>query len=261
MSKAGWHARFAMWASGLRKGGQPPHRPLRRRVFLSHNGADKPFVQLLASDIESFGVEIWLDDLDLGVSLTEKISEAIETSTWVAVCLSPRSIHSAWVQRELEMGLSSRRLGVTVIPLLLDDLPDERIPPALADRVYGDFRGPEKYDSTFRKLLRILESKPGRPPGLDILSAIGIFPLPIDDKRLPRLMEAAGQEEMRSWIIQYLAQSVGMHGDPTERYWIYVGLGLLGAIEVKSVIQKGLEDSSPWARQGAIEAAKRLGIL
>jgi hypothetical protein len=74
-------------------------------------------------------------------------------------------------------------------------------------------------------------------------------------------MEVAGQEEMRSWVIQYLAQSISVHGDPTERYWIYAGLGLLGADEVKSIIRKGLEDSSPWARQGAIEAAKRLGIL
>ncbi len=256
-----WHARFATWASGFRRGGQPPQRPLRRRVFLSHNGADKHFVRLLASDIESFGVEIWLDDLDLGASLSEKISEAIETSTWVAVCLSPRSILSAWVQREMEMGISSRHLGVTVIPLLLAGLADERIPSALVDRAYGDFRGPEKYDPTFRKLLRILESRPGRPPERNILSAIGASPLPIDDRRLARLMEVAGQEEMRSWVIQYLAQSVSVHGDPTERYWIYVGLGLLGASEVKSVIRKGLEDSSPWARQGASEAAKRLGIL
>jgi len=233
------------------------------RVFLSHSSGDKPFVRLLASDIAASGILIWIDELELELadSLIEKISGAIEESSFVAACLSPRSIASKWVQRELAIGLAFRGGKMTVIPLLLRGLEDESIPAGLADLVYADFRAPEKYDRAFQRLLRILKAAhaPRTPP--DILAVLAETPVPVDDRRISRLLRVADQDDMRAWIVEYLRLAATTHADPTDRYWIYTGLGHLGGDEAAAALRGGLNDPAPWARQGATEAAKKLGIL
>ncbi len=246
----------------MREASSLPARGLGR-VFLSHSSGDKPFVRLLASDIAASGIDIWIDELELEIadSLIEKISGAIEKSSFVAACLSPRSIASKWVQRELAIGLSFQDRKVTVIPLLLSGLEDESIPPALADLVYADFRAPGTYDRALQRLLRILKAAPVPRTPPDILAMLAESSIPVDDRRISRLLRIAGQDDMRAWIIEYLRLAATTHADPTDRYWIYIGLGQLGGEQAAATLRGGLNDPAPWARQGAADAAKKLGIL
>lgn len=107
-------------------------------VFLSHSSEDKPFVRELATRLILYGVKVWLDEAD-----------------FFAVVLSGNSINSEWVQKELQAAMQKElsKRKVVVLPLLLEDVD---IPTFLRDKVYADFRKPEKFDDSFRKLLKAL---------------------------------------------------------------------------------------------------------
>lgn len=82
-------------------------------IFLSHTAADKPFVRNLARDLENHGVKYWLDEAEIkiGESLIEKIRQGIDEFDYVAVILSPGSVASPWVQREVDVAMSRRYRG------------------------------------------------------------------------------------------------------------------------------------------------------
>lgn len=125
-----------------------PHRS----VFLSHSRGDKPFVDRLASDLERLNVDVWYDkwEISVGDSLIDKISEGIQENDYLAIVLSPRSVGSEWVKRELNAALM-RELAerkVVVLPILLEDC---EIPILLREKKWADFR--TSYDQGFEELL------------------------------------------------------------------------------------------------------------
>jgi hypothetical protein len=92
-------------------------------LFISHNYADKPFVRKLAHDLEKAGVRCWVDEAEIkvGDSLLAKIRDGIEGSEFIAAVLSPSSVTSEWVKRELEIALNDEiESGVVrILPLLV----------------------------------------------------------------------------------------------------------------------------------------------
>ena len=74
-------------------------------IFLSHNSQDKPFVRRLARDLDVHGVKCWIDEAEIkvGDSLIEKIRQGLDSMSYVAVVLSPDSVNSAWVQKEIDV--------------------------------------------------------------------------------------------------------------------------------------------------------------
>ena len=129
-------------------------------VFLSHTSDDKPFVRQLKEDLESHGVKrVWLDEaeIQIGDSLMKKIEEGLLKTKYIGVVLSPRSIKSNWVQKELEIAMN-REIGtgeVVVLPLVMEEC---TLPTFLQGKLYADFSSPEKYDISLKKLLRRLRS-------------------------------------------------------------------------------------------------------
>jgi hypothetical protein len=221
------------------------------RVFLSHNHADKPFVRLLAADVKALGVQIWLDELELkpGDSLILSISKAIGAADYVLAFLSPHSIKSNWVTKELAvattLGINGNR--IIVIPLLLRGLESNDIPMFLIDQLYVDFRQPSQYDSSFKELLRRLKPR-----------ALPEKTLSLDTFRKDVLVAQAQFPGMREWVINYLITTLPRRTDPTERYWSYIALGEIGGDEASNTIQLSLSDSNEFARRGAHEAWRRL---
>src|SRR5689334_1556482 len=91
-------------------------------IFLSHNHKDKPFVRRLSEKLQSHGIRTWVDEAEMqvGDSLLTKIESAIKDFTYLGVVLSPSSISSEWVRREVNIALTEEIQGrrVKVIPLL-----------------------------------------------------------------------------------------------------------------------------------------------
>ena len=50
-------------------------------VFLSHNSTDKPFVRRVADDLESQGMDVWLDERKMKAddSITDGISDGMSS--------------------------------------------------------------------------------------------------------------------------------------------------------------------------------------
>jgi hypothetical protein len=110
-------------------------------IFLSHSSKDKVFTHRLASALRSRGVEVWLDELDISIGdlFLNKISEGINKTDYLGVVLSPHSVHSEWVNREVEVALrdeiSSGQCRVLTILYM-----DCDIPPLLKGKHHSDFR-------------------------------------------------------------------------------------------------------------------------
>jgi len=82
-------------------------------IFLSHNTKDKPFVKRLARDLDNHQVKYWLDEAEIkvGDSLIEKIRNGLDKVDYVAVILSPNSIASSWVKREIDVAMNQEIYG------------------------------------------------------------------------------------------------------------------------------------------------------
>ena len=124
-------------------------------VFLAHSSADKRFVRRLAADLLKNGVRVWFDEAEMlvGDSLFKKIEQGIGEMDFMAVVLSPASVSSKWVQRELEIALSQEieHSAVKVLPILYK-LCD--VPAFLRPKLWLDFSNPRNYSSSFVKLLK-----------------------------------------------------------------------------------------------------------
>jgi len=123
-------------------------------VFLSHNHADKPFVRRLAANLDNQGIPYWLDEAEIkvGESLIEKIRDGIDKVDFVAVVLSPNSVASPWVQREVDVAMNREIMGrrVKVLPLMYMacDLPG-----FLLGKRYADFTEDTRYANALEDLV------------------------------------------------------------------------------------------------------------
>lgn len=123
------------------------------RVFLSHSHADKRFVRSLAAKLTSKRIKVWIDKAELrpGDSLIEKLRSALDAVTVVVAIISPASINSPWVNKEIEIAttqeIENRRLKV--IPVLLNNCV---LPGFLKGKIYADFTNHYRR----RKILPIL---------------------------------------------------------------------------------------------------------
>ncbi len=135
-------------------------------VFLSHSHGDKPFVRDLAGRLSQAGAAVWLDEaeMNVGESLIDRIAAAIQEVDYVAAILSPRSVKSNWVQKELSLAMAKELQGrrVTVLPVLIEacDLPE-----FLRDKLYADFTRPENHEREFARLLKAMRLQPEPIPG------------------------------------------------------------------------------------------------
>lgn len=118
------------------------------RLFLCHSDEDHSEVLYVAQTLKRTHreFEVWVDEWSLrfGDSLLEKIGEAIEQSDRLIVFLTPNSVDSNWVRKEVAAGIVmelAEEKGVDgnafVVPVLLQ--PVAKIPFTLRDKLYCDF--------------------------------------------------------------------------------------------------------------------------
>ena len=82
-------------------------------VFVSYSHRDAAFVDQLVARLEADGIEYWLDEKDLlvGQVIDSAISRAIQQHAHFLVVLSPASVQSRWLQRELTRPRTKRPKG------------------------------------------------------------------------------------------------------------------------------------------------------
>ncbi len=124
-------------------------------VFISHNRDDKPFARRLSRDLQNQDVRTWLDEAELriGDSLIEKLRQGIDEVEYLAVVLSPSSVASEWVKREVDVAMTQEIQGrrVRVLPLMYRQCEP---PGFLMGKVYGNFTDDSAYEHEFEKLVQ-----------------------------------------------------------------------------------------------------------
>jgi hypothetical protein len=89
------------------------------RVFISYARTDRDYVERLARAISEAGFEVWYDrSIETGSSFSDRIREAIDSSAALIAVLTPESVGSKWVLREISY---ADQRNIPLVPLLLAD--------------------------------------------------------------------------------------------------------------------------------------------
>jgi hypothetical protein len=204
-------------------------------VFLSHNTADKPSARRLAHDLVLRGVRVWLDEAELvvGDSLLQKISSAIEEMDYLAVLLSPASVRSRWVAKELELAMSHqlKHGRAKVLPIVVESC---EIPSFLRDTFYLRLDSEDAYQIGLYQLMRRLVPGVAHEPTLELS-----FPI---DGGFDWVRNAARRRDL-------------LNAEPAIR--IKALEGLRGTALVIPVLLESLVDTSPEVVKAALDALAR----
>jgi len=129
------------------------------QVFLSYASADKKIAHRIVDKLHERGVRVWSDIYELRYrdSLVEAIKNAISACDYLVVLLSPHSVESVWVKKELGIALSSDWTirGITLLPVIIADC---EIPPFLTSYQYLDLR--TDFEQGVTRLVEQIDSIP-----------------------------------------------------------------------------------------------------
>jgi hypothetical protein len=250
---------------------------LDKDLFVSYSSKDKPFVERLAADLIRYGVKIWVDALEMriGDSLNKKIQQGISSSGWLGIVLSPDSVVSPWVEKELNaaLELELERQRVFVLPLLYREC---KIPLFLRDKVYADFRN--SYEAGLEALLRKI--RPAFEPSTLAVLMSGSIPAikakfaeiapeqsNLYDVQLRQSLNSSSVAERIAATTALFAihnqdafvHLVQMASDPSasvRQYAIYY-LGELRSRKALAILSERMSDPNPVVRTAARDAFKK----
>jgi hypothetical protein len=122
------------------RGTQEPSRLRGPSVFISYSTDDAPFAASLADALRGRDLGVWFDqkEIHVGDSLMKRIGDGLRANDFIIVVLSPSSVRSAWVQRELAEAMTREinEKRVVVLPVLARRCD---VPAFLTDKKYADF--------------------------------------------------------------------------------------------------------------------------
>ena len=169
-------------------------------IFISYDRRDSNYIDFLKTRLEKKGFHIWLDREDIrgGDQWRRQIVDAIESASVFVLVLSPNSIQSDNVRKELDIAESS---GTQTIPIEIAhiSLPSE-MKYQLAGLQRIDFKG--SFDEGFINLLNSMSSSRTIKP---------IRNLPKQKStHVARIKDAADGEALRLTNIMYWPKKSGV---------------------------------------------------
>lgn len=143
----------------------PAQRSKKREVFLSHSSKDRNFVVRLARTLQHYKIKYWYSETHIAGAKQwhDEIGHALARCEWFLVVLTPDSVRSAWVKRELLFALNQNRYNERIIPILRKSCDYARLSWTLPEFQLVDFTG--DFELGCRQLLRIWELEYELPSG------------------------------------------------------------------------------------------------
>ena len=128
---------------------------LPNEVFLSHSSSDRDFAARLAQMLRAHGIPVWYSQTNIlgAQQWHDQIGAALERCDWFLLVLSPNSVESVWVKRELLFALQQNHFQGRIIPAILKACDYERLSWTLSIFQMVDFGG--SFETGSRNLLRI----------------------------------------------------------------------------------------------------------
>jgi len=136
-------------------------------VFISYSHADSGFVDQVYERLDQEGVPVWLDRREaVAGSLQRQVFDAMRLTDVVLLVLSEASVHSDWVEHELEMARQKEKTEQrdVLCPVALDAAWKAKLDDVLWRQVkkeyvldFSAWENPQAFDAQFRKLLKGLK--------------------------------------------------------------------------------------------------------
>jgi hypothetical protein len=98
------------------------------KAYLSYARPDRELARELVEGLRESGHDVWFDELELtpGTNWGREIDKALNSSKAMIVLISPASMESKEVRREIESALLSRNFANRLLPVYVkpaDDVP------------------------------------------------------------------------------------------------------------------------------------------
>lgn len=126
-----------------------------KEIFLSHASGDRRFANKLANTLRKKGIAVWYGRTHLrgAQQWQREIGKALQRCDWFVVVLSPKSVKSMWVERELSYALNQKRYQDKIVPVLLRQCDHENFNWTLASFQMVDFT--QIFPQGLLKLLKV----------------------------------------------------------------------------------------------------------
>ena len=126
------------------------------RIFLSYDSKDGKSAKEFTRRLSAVGFEIWDSAQELlpGDNWALKVGKALEESDAMIVLLSPESVKSQWVRREIEYAVGSRKYEGRLIPVMVR--PTSNIPWVL--RQFHVVRADKERDEATKQIVHQLRA-------------------------------------------------------------------------------------------------------
>jgi hypothetical protein len=133
------------------------------KVFISHAHEDQSLVRRIAQGLQKNGLDVWLDETEImpGENWAQRISEALEESQAMVVVITPNTLRSPWVHREIEYALGKKSYRRRVVPVIVgpeDDIPADAIPWILRRLKMVMMPAAEREDEGIREIAAVLRA-------------------------------------------------------------------------------------------------------
>ncbi|MEC4813146.1 MAG: TIR domain-containing protein [Scytonema sp. PMC 1069.18] len=131
---------------------------LMTQVFLSYSEKERAFMEKIAATLKREAFTVWTNKTDIktGSDFKEAIFRGIEEADNLVYLMSVESLQSEYCQQEISHALSVNK---RIIPVLIEELDIEKIPPELRALQFIKFAAPqeeERYRADAAKLIHIL---------------------------------------------------------------------------------------------------------
>jgi hypothetical protein len=128
---------------------------LPNEVFLSHSNLDEPFTNAIVEMMRRHSIPVWYSQTNiLGArQWHDEIGAALKRCDWFVLILSPSSVNSVWVKREVLFALNDNRYAEKIIPLLYRPCDFDQLSWTLSLLQMIDFR--QDFETGCRDLLRV----------------------------------------------------------------------------------------------------------
>ncbi len=96
-----------------------------KKVFLSYANADLAVARQVAAQLENTGHQVWFAEDDVtGKNFALEAGKALDKSDAMVVLISPESMKSSWVRREIDFAMSTPKYRGRLIPVIVKPTPD-----------------------------------------------------------------------------------------------------------------------------------------
>jgi len=128
---------------------------LPQEIFLSHSDKDRRFATELVSVLRNHGLPVWYSRTNIrgAQQWHDEIGSALKRCDWFVVVLSPHSVKSIWVKRELLFALQQPHYVDKIVPIMFQQCDYEKLSWTLSIFQFVDFT--QSFDDGCRHLLRI----------------------------------------------------------------------------------------------------------